>query len=45
MYVYLAAVVTTEISTTGDDPPQQDGGDIGASVIENLPTGVSAQCE
>ena len=38
-------VVTTESSTAGDGHPQQDGGDIGASVIEHLPAGVSAQCE
>ena len=39
------AVVTSETSTIGEGPPQQDGGDIGASVIEHLPGGVSAQCE
>ena len=38
-------VVTSETSTIGEGPPQQDGGDIGASVIEHLPAGVSAQCE
>ena len=41
----LAAVVTSEPSTTGDGPPQQDGGDIGVSVIDHLPAGVSVQCE
>ena len=39
------AVVTSETSAIGEGPPQQDGGDIGASVIEHLPAGVSAQCE
>ena len=45
MYVHLATVVATEASTTGDGPLQLDVGDIGASVIEHLPAGVSAQCE
>ena len=45
MYVSVVAVVTTESSTTGDGYSQQDGGDIGASVIDHLPAGVSAQCE
>ena len=45
VYVSVVAVVTTESSTTGDGHSQQDGGDIGASVIEHLPAGVSAQCE
>ena len=40
--VCVVAVVTTESSTVGD---QQDGGDIGAAVIEHLPVGVSVQCE
>jgi len=40
----MHCVVTTESSTTGDGP-QQDGGDIGSSVIEHLPAGVSAQCK
>ena len=39
------AVVTTETSSTGDGHPQQDGGDIGASVIDHLPAGVSVQCK
>ena len=39
----VVAVVTTESSSAGD--PQQDGGDVGASVIDYLPAGVSAQCE
>ena len=30
--------------SSGDDP-QQDDGDVGPSVIEHLPTGVSPQCE
>ena len=38
-------VVTGETSTTGDGPLQQDGGDIGASVIDNLSADVSVQCE
>ena len=38
------AVVTTESSSAGDGHPQQDGGDVGASVIDHLPAGVSAQC-
>ena len=37
--------VTTESSSAGDGHPQQDGGDVGASVIDHLPAGVSAQCE
>ena len=37
------AVVTTETSSAGDG--QQDGGDIGASVIDHLPAGVSVQCK
>ena len=45
VYVHLATVVATEASTTGDGPLQLDVGDIGASVIEHLPAGVSAQCE
>ena len=45
IYVYLAAVVATEASTTGEGPLQLDVGDIGASVIEHLPAGVSAQCK
>ena len=45
VYVYLAAVVATEASTTGEGPLQLDVGDIGASVIEHLVAGVSAQCE
>ena len=39
------AVITTEPSTADDSHPQQDGGDIGASVIEHLPAGVSVQCK
>ena len=45
MRTYVVTVVTSESSTTGDGPPQQDGGDIGASVIDNLPAGVSSQCK
>ena len=45
IYVYLATVVATEASTTGEGPLQLDVGDIGASVIEYLPAGVSAQCK
>ena len=41
----VVAVVTTESSSAGDGHPQQDGGDVGASVIDHLPAGVSAQCE
>ena len=44
VYVYIVAVVTSESSSGGDGHPQQDGGDIGASVIDHLPAGVSAQC-
>ena len=42
---FVVVVVTSETSTTGEGLPQQDGGDIGASVIDHLPAGVSAQCE
>ena len=40
---YTSAVVTSECSTTA--VLQQDGGDVGASVIDHLPNGVSAQCK
>ena len=43
--VSVSGVVTSNASTASDGPLQQDGGDIGASVIENLPDSVSAQCE
>ena len=39
------SVVTSETSTTGEGPLQLDVGDIGASVIDHLPAGVSTQCE
>ena len=40
--MYILHTVTT---AAGDGQPQQDGGDIGASVIDHLPAGVSGQCK
>ena len=43
MLCILAAMLPS--ASSGDDLQQQDGGDVGPSVIEHLPAGVSVQCK
>lgn len=46
MYVVIMCILAAvPPSRSSGDDPQQDGGDVGPSVIEHLPVGVSVQCK